>query len=57
MTKIAINGAAGRMGVQLVDLAHRDPELAIVSAVEGPNHPSMGSDAGLPAGLFDYSPM
>ena len=51
MTRVAINGAAGRMGARLVDLAHRDPELEIVSAVEGHDHASIGSDVGIPAGL------
>ena len=50
MTKIAINGAAGRMGLRLVDLIHRDPDLQIVAAVDSQNHPSIGMDVGLMAG-------
>lgn len=51
MTKIAINGAAGRMGLRLIDLIYRDPELQIVSVVETAGHPKIGADAGLIAGL------
>lgn len=50
MTKIAINGAAGRMGLRLVELIHRDPELKIVSAVENDGHSKIGIDVGLLAG-------
>jgi 4-hydroxy-tetrahydrodipicolinate reductase len=39
------------MGRRLVALAHADPALAIVAALESPTHPRMGEDAGLSAGL------
>ena len=39
------------MGQRLVALAHADPALAIVAALEASGHPRMGEDAGLPAGL------
>jgi len=48
---IAIHGAAGRMGRRLVALGHADPELKVVAAVEAANHPEIGSDAGLLAGV------
>lgn len=51
MTKIAINGAAGRMGLRLVDLICQDSSLQIVSAVESTGHPKLGVDSGLLAGL------
>lgn len=49
-TKIAINGAAGRMGQRLVALGMEDPALEIVAALEAPGHPRVGQDAGDLAG-------
>jgi len=51
ITNIAIHGAAGRMGKRLVALGSADPQLKIVSAVEYAEHPEMGKDAGLLAGV------
>lgn len=48
---IVINGACGRMGQRLVALAYEDPELAVVAAVDSPNNPRCGSDAGELAGI------
>jgi len=48
---IAIHGAAGRMGQRLVALAAADKELSLVAAVDAPNHPRQGEDAGLIAGV------
>jgi 4-hydroxy-tetrahydrodipicolinate reductase len=50
-TKIAINGACGRMGHRLIALAHEDAELKLVAAVDWPGHPSQGRDAGEIAGI------
>jgi 4-hydroxy-tetrahydrodipicolinate reductase len=50
-TRIAINGACGRMGQRLVALAQEDPELAIVAAVDWAQHPNQGRDAGELAGV------
>jgi 4-hydroxy-tetrahydrodipicolinate reductase len=50
-TKIAINGACGRMGHRLVALAQEDPELALLAALDSPNHPNHGKDAGEIAGV------
>ena len=49
--RIAIHGAAGRMGQRLVALASADPELSIVAAVDSPQHPRLGEDAGVVAGV------
>ncbi len=49
--RIAINGAAGRMGKRLVALASADPELKLVAAVEHAAHPKLGDDAGTLAGV------
>jgi 4-hydroxy-tetrahydrodipicolinate reductase len=49
--RIAIHGAAGRMGQRLVALASADRGLAVVAAVESRGHPRLGEDAGLVAGV------
>lgn len=49
--KIAIHGAAGRMGQRLTALAHEDSRFEIAAALEAATHPSMGKDAGLIAGI------
>lgn len=48
--KIAIHGAAGRMGQRLVALVSADPGLDLTAALERPGHPELGGDAGLRAG-------
>ena len=48
--RIAVHGAAGRMGQRLVALAAADPELAVAAALESPGHPRLGEDAGMIAG-------
>lgn len=49
-TRIAIHGAAGRMGQRLVALAAADKELSLAAALESPEHPRLGEDAGVVAG-------
>ena len=49
--RIAIHGAAGRMGQRLVALAAADEELSLAAAVDSPQHPRLGEDAGLVAGV------
>ena len=49
--RVAINGAAGRMGQRLIALGSQDPDLAIVAAIDAPTHPHIGQDAGLVAGI------
>jgi len=44
-TRIAIHGAAGRMGQRLVALGAADPELAVAAALESAGHPRLGEDA------------
>jgi 4-hydroxy-tetrahydrodipicolinate reductase len=48
--RIAIHGAAGRMGQRLITLAKADPAFTVVAALDAPNHPRLGEDAGLVAG-------
>ncbi|MDO5580627.1 MAG: 4-hydroxy-tetrahydrodipicolinate reductase [Planctomycetia bacterium] len=49
--KIAISGAAGRMGIRLITLASADPDLEVVAAFEMKDHPKQGEDAGIVAGI------
>ena len=48
---IAIHGAAGRMGQRLVALGNADEQLLITAALESADHPQIGKDAGLLAGV------
>jgi 4-hydroxy-tetrahydrodipicolinate reductase len=50
MVRIAVNGAAGRMGRRLVALAAEDAQLQVAAALEQPGHPLLGQDAGTLAG-------
>ncbi len=50
-TKVAINGAAGRMGKRLVALGSEDPDLQLVAALDWSEHPDQGKDAGTVAGV------
>jgi 4-hydroxy-tetrahydrodipicolinate reductase len=49
--KIAVHGAAGRMGQRVVALAAADPQVQVVAALESANHAKLGQDAGLIAGI------
>src|SRR5215831_10978814 len=51
LIKIAIHGAAGRMGQRLIALGSVDDELKIAAALESPGHPKLGEDAGIVARL------
>lgn len=50
VVRIAIHGAAGRMGQRLVALGSQDEQLRIVACLEHPSHPLLGRDAGRVAG-------
>lgn len=50
MTRLAIHGAAGRMGRRLVALAAQDNTLSPVAAIEHDKHADLGTDAGTLAG-------
>ncbi|RIK70445.1 MAG: 4-hydroxy-tetrahydrodipicolinate reductase [Planctomycetota bacterium] len=49
--KLAIHGAAGRMGQRVTALAVQGGDFEIVAAIESANHPRLGQDAGLVAGI------
>jgi 4-hydroxy-tetrahydrodipicolinate reductase len=50
-TSLGINGVCGRMGMRILQLAHEDPELRVVAAIDSPHSPFQGKDAGVVAGL------
>ncbi len=50
-TKFGVNGACGRMGVRIVQLAQEDSDLQAVCALEAAGHPRQGQDIGVVAGL------
>ena len=49
--RIAVHGAAGRMGRRIIALASRADDLQVVAALERPGHPELGTDAGTLAGV------
>ena len=51
MTRIAITGAAGRMGRSLINACHHADGLTVSVALEHPDSSLLGSDAGELAGL------
>lgn len=51
--RLAVNGAAGRMGQRIVTLAHADQNFQVVAALESERSPLLGRDIGSVAGLGD----
>jgi len=51
MTRVAIAGAAGRMGRNLVAACHQHPDLSVTVATERPGGSFVGADAGELAGV------
>jgi 4-hydroxy-tetrahydrodipicolinate reductase len=49
--KLAIHGAAGRMGQRVTALAVKDPRFKVVAALESADNPMLGRDAGMIAGI------
>lgn len=49
--RIAVAGAAGRMGRALVEALAHAVDMQLVAALEQPGHPALGRDAGETAGL------
>jgi 4-hydroxy-tetrahydrodipicolinate reductase len=52
-TRIAISGAAGRMGRTLVAAAREFEGVRVAGAIEAPGNPVLGQDAGMLAGVGD----
>jgi len=51
MIHVAVAGAAGRMGQRIIHMIHQNPETMLSGAFEHPEHPCIGRDAGLVAGV------
>lgn len=51
MLRIAIHGAAGRVGQRLIALGSADKDVSIVAALDAAQHPRLGEDAGTVAGV------
>lgn len=51
MTAIAICGACGRMGGQVLRRAVEDKELKLVAAIDSPSNPNLGKDIGEVLGI------
>ncbi len=49
--KVAVSGAAGRMGKRILALAADHPDMEISGALENRGNPALGSDAGEIAGI------
>ncbi len=49
--RIAVAGAAGRMGRALVEAVLKSEDLSLAAALEAPGHPQLGRDAGEPVGI------
>ena len=50
MIRLAVAGAAGRMGSRIIALARGDQRFAVVAALEKAGHPNLGRDTGEAAG-------
>lgn len=50
MIKLAVTGAAGRMGSRVIALAQEEGEFQLIGAIEREGHPAVGRDAGEVAG-------
>lgn len=42
MVRLAVTGAAGRMGTRIIELASQDDRFQVVAALEAPGHPRLG---------------
>lgn len=51
MVRLAVAGAAGRMGSRIIALAQADERFEVVCALEAAGHPKIAKDAGELAGL------
>ncbi|WP_458403010.1 4-hydroxy-tetrahydrodipicolinate reductase [Methanobrevibacter sp.] len=51
MIKVAVTGAAGRMGSGIIRKISQQDDMEVVAAIEIPNTPLAGRDAGLQAGI------
>jgi len=52
--RIAVHGAAGRMGVRIMQLIRDDPRAVLVAAIDRPGHPAIGKDVATLTGGADF---
>ena len=53
MIKVAVTGAAGKMGSGIIKKISELDDMEVVAAIEMPNTPLAGIDAGQKAGIDD----
>ena len=53
MIRVIINGACGRMGRLIIQGVSQQDDMELAGAIEYPEHPQIGSDAGVVAGIGD----
>ena len=51
MIYVIINGACGRMGRLIIQSVAQQTDMELVGAIEYPQHPQIGTDAGVAAGI------
>jgi len=51
MINVIIDGACGRMGKMIINGVFQASDMQLVGAIEAPNHPNLGQDAGELAGV------
>lgn len=51
--RVAVTGAAGRMGRYLLEAVQENPNTVVGAAIEAPNHALLGVDAGTMIGMGD----
>jgi len=51
MIKAVVAGASGRMGKRIIHVIRQNGDIILAGAVERANHPDLGKDAGVVAGL------
>ena len=51
MIRVIINGACGRMGRLIIQGVAQQSDMELVGAIEYPEHPQIGTDAGVVAGI------
>jgi 4-hydroxy-tetrahydrodipicolinate reductase len=51
MIKVILAGASGRMGNRIIHMIRQGEEVKLTGAFERPDHPSVGEDAGVVAGI------
>jgi len=55
MTKCIVTGAAGRMGIRIIDAIYHTEGVELVGATEVKGHPRVGSDVGTLLGMENTS--